>query len=340
MLPVESRAPVDAQAWPCPAADGRAGVAVVVKAAFGAGCGAVCRLQEAPPPLEPAERYPAHPATSAPAAPANRVPGKHGCDVWVSGAAQLADGAAWARVELALWDAGGSCLVGPKALWALGDGSPEAAAPALADEAPGRVPLRYELAYGGPVTASSRAERYPPNPVGRGHRPFGRPRPGEPEPRLLWAGGRATRRGAPAGLGPLAAGWAPRVGRQGRLDADAYRRGVLRYRRPPHPQAFNAAPDDQQAASPLRGDETVTLQGLVPGAPPGERVVWRLPGWRPAVTLVRGARAERLEVRLDTLGIEPEAQRLWAVWRGWLEERVVRDARALVVEASSAREEA
>ncbi|MCC3751977.1 MAG: DUF2169 domain-containing protein, partial [Halorhodospira halophila] len=126
--------------------------------------------------------------------------------------------------------------------------------------------------------------------------------------------------GAPAGFGPLAAAWAPRARRFGQLDAEAYRQGRLRYRRLPHPDAWNAAPADQRIAAPLQGGERIRLQGVIPDAEPERTVTWRLPGGGPQVTLCRPGRGRRVPVHADTLGIDADAARVWVVWRGWLAE--------------------
>ena len=315
MLPVGVEGPLDARVWPDLDALGNPGLAVAVKAGFRVGDTVLLRLDEQAPALEVAERCPGDPAERAPLCAPECVPFKQGCDCLLHGAVQPPPGRSQALASLGVEDAGGRPRLAPKRVWAVGE-------PPLSGHGPPRplvepVPLSYELAYGGPP-GGPRHRRYARNPAGRGHRAAWLGAAAGPRPRLFWDGGRPTRRGAPAGFGPLAAAWAPRARRFGRLDPDAYRLGRLRYRRLPRRDAWNAAPADQRLDAPLRGGERIRLQGVVPGADPRRTVTWQLPGGGPQATLRGPGRGRRVPVYADTLNIDAESARVWVVWRGWL----------------------
>jgi uncharacterized protein YjbI with pentapeptide repeats len=82
---------------------------------------------------------------------------------------------------------------------------------------------------------------------------------------------------------------------------------------------FNAAPAALQIEGYLRGDEPVVLENL---HPEHQRYGSRLPGLRVRCFVTRvGERGEErfdeVEMRLDTLWIDGDAERLVLVWRGW-----------------------
>lgn len=116
---------------------------------------------------------------------------------------------------------------------------------------------------------------------------------------------------APEGFGPLARWWMPRVAYQGRYD-DHWRR--TRYPLLPlefDSRYFQSAPADLVATPHLRGDESITLHGLLP-----ERVETCLPGWRmvAAVRHASGAHSVVLPL-LDTVRIDLEQRQVSLVWR-------------------------
>lgn len=141
----------------------------------------------------------------------------------------------------------------------------------------------------------------------------------------------------PAGLGAIATSWAPRAGRWGMtpaeqgavreqldrmlidLDPDdpAQRAAILRLADhdlpDADPRARCAAPDDQQLER-LRGDERVEVEG----AGEGGAFECVLPGRVPWLTLDRGRGPEEVAVRLDTLWIDLDDDRLRLTWRGSL----------------------
>jgi uncharacterized protein YjbI with pentapeptide repeats len=178
--------------------------------------------------------------------------------------------------------------------------------------------LRYENAYGG--------EGYEPNPVGKG---FGKqegdanqkvyPLPNIEDPQHLietWHD-----RPQPAGFGPLSKKWLTRRDKMG-----TYKDDYKETRWPWFPEDldwshFNAAPEAMQLQGYLRGDEQLYFENLHPEHP---RYESRLPGVRVRGFLNRltrpgGEETEFVEVEmdLDTLWVDMEAQQLVLVWRGW-----------------------
>lgn len=168
------------------------------------------------------------------------------------------------------------------------------------------MPLCYESAYGGPG--------YKPNPVGRGWKSEGAPNIEYPENLATGPRSRVT----PAGFGPLAAAWEPRCKNLGTYDKTWQKE---RWPFLPHDfdwSHFNAAPLDQRVDGFLRGDEALGFENLHPDHP-----LYRsgLPGLR--ARCVVGERAadgtllqREIELKLDTLWVDMEAEKLVLVWRG------------------------
>jgi uncharacterized protein YjbI with pentapeptide repeats len=164
------------------------------------------------------------------------------------------------------------------------------------------MPLRWELAFGGPGSAE--------NPLGRG-------RAGDLLPNLERSGELVTSkrsRPIPACFCPIPPTWEERSRKSG-----TYRRDYVTTRWPAFAADFdwgwfNAAPLDQQVKGYLRGDEALLLEHL---HPQHARVECRLPAQRPRLFVegIDGARAE-VELACDTLWIDAEALLAVLVWRG------------------------
>lgn len=128
----------------------------------------------------------------------------------------------------------------------------------------------------------------------------------------------------PAGVGPISPMWSPRVEKQGTRDQ---RWAMFRAPLPPKdfdPAFYNAAPLDQQLPEGFfRGDEAIVMTGLHKQLP-----VYRssLPNKRLRLfLLVRQPKDEHgkvpeprwvdVEMKLDTVHVDMEAERLVLVWR-------------------------
>lgn len=134
-------------------------------------------------------------------------------------------------------------------------------------------------------------------------------------------------RPTPIGFGCYGRGWQPRLRFAGTYDE--------RYRKERAPQLpldfaydfFNGAHPALQVAGYLRGDEDVELEHLTRDG----YLHFQLPPWRPSVAvtrcraavrqtqpapLIRATEPEPVRVVLDTLVLEPDAARLYLVFRG------------------------
>lgn len=168
------------------------------------------------------------------------------------------------------------------------------------------MPIMYERAYGG--------IDFKPNPIGLGHDKTRLPNI-ESQVTLIRT---QEDQPAPSGFGPIAGHWEPRNSKTG-----SYTENWVKERWPWFPEDFdwsyfNAAPEDQQIESYLRGDEELEFQNLHPQHPMYRS---RLPGLR-ATAFVQielpDTEPEFREVplNLDTLWIDMETEKLILVWRG------------------------
>lgn len=183
-----------------------------------------------------------------------------------------------------------------------------------------RLPLRWELAFGGP---SRGHPEHPPeceqrNPVGRGFvaswdsDPVGLPLPCIEDPDALLR--HPHERPEPAGVAPVAPGWLGRARYAGTYDA------AWQKTRAPYlpldfdPRFFQAAPPGLVAPVRLTGGEDVALEGVTGGG----KVCFALP--RPDLHMAFdfAGRHMAAEPLLDTVLIEPDMARLQMVWRAEL----------------------
>lgn len=157
--------------------------------------------------------------------------------------------------------------------------------------------LSYEFAFGGPA--------YSKNPHGRGYSEMRMPNIEDPGRLII----DAETRPDPAGYGPIPLAWPQRFRGMGTFD-----KRWLETRWPGLPAdcdwtVFNSAPPDQQLVGFLRGDEKLAFEHLHPkhaiykSALPGLRVRWALDG-------------REVEMKLDTLWVDMDAEQLVLVWRG------------------------
>lgn len=168
-----------------------------------------------------------------------------------------------------------------------------------------KIRLIYENAFGG--------SGWEYNPVGRGLNSDVMPNIEERNAPLSSRSGRPS----PAGFGPLHRSWRPRSDKSGTFD-----KKWLRNRWPWFPEdfnfeSFNAAPLDQRITGYLIGDETVHIENMHPIHPV---FTCKLPSLRARCFLKERRGTDRLfrevNLRLDTLWIDMDCEKLVLVWRG------------------------
>lgn len=181
-----------------------------------------------------------------------------------------------------------------------------------------RMDLRYENSFGG--------GKFLFNPVGKGFaeekddvagKIWPLPNIEDPTNPVL----SPRNRPPPAGFGPLGKMWEMRRAKLG-----TYKGAYLKTRWPWFPEDFdwthfNAAPPDMQVDGFLRGDEQLCFENLHPKHAKYES---KLPGLRARCFLNRldksrpgEPRFEEVALKLDTLWVDMEAEKLVLVWRGW-----------------------
>jgi uncharacterized protein YjbI with pentapeptide repeats len=233
------------------------------------------------------------------------VPFKHRADILLSGVAYAPEGRAVTVCDTTLCVGHISktlVVIGPRR-WSKMD--PDAFL---------SIPLIYENAYGGPG--------HRPNPVGKGL-------VSDELPNVEYPGElveRRHQRPRPAGFGPLSESWVPRSLKFGTWGLRAP--GVDRVSYPENLDwaFFNAAPEDQQVNGYLRGDEPLSLTNL---HPIHAHYTSRLPGLRMRLFVNRRSNAgalefDELQLNLDTLQIDMQAEKMNLVWRGLASTRSVK----------------
>jgi len=183
-----------------------------------------------------------------------------------------------------------------------------------------RMPIVYERAFGGPRPVP---DRPPPdrwetrNPVGTGFATRGAAARGTALPNVEYPKQRMkswrTRR-QPAGFGPVARHWLPRLKLAGTYD-----KKWEEERLPLVPEDFDdrfyqCAPVDQQTPAPLMGGEPVELTHVTPGG----RLRFRLPRAYLAVHTKIGGVMHTLRTQLHTVILEPDVPRVVMVWHAAL----------------------
>jgi hypothetical protein len=178
------------------------------------------------------------------------------------------------------------------------------------------IPLRYERSFGGVAAATGKEPpAYEPrNPVGMGLYSSAKEAVEQPLPNLedpLQLITSPTDRVSPAGFGPIARSWQPRLKLAG-----TYAEAWVEQRAPLWPRDFN--PLFFQAASPglvaapwLKGGEPVVLSGFSPDG----QIAFPLPRYRLLLKSVFRHRVDRRELVLDAVLLEPDARALTLVWR-------------------------
>jgi hypothetical protein len=180
------------------------------------------------------------------------------------------------------------------------------------------MPIIWEHAYGGWDHTKDAEEWVAENPVGRGFARhasslFDTQAPNIEYPSTPYQG---PSRGTPAGFGPIAHHWQPRV-----RYAGTYGKSWEKHRDPLPPldfdrHYFRSAPDDQQTAKPLVGYEDIRIGGMSQGGVFGfflPRIVLDV------VTSFRGGTDVRQTPDIHTLWLKPNQRRFEVVWMSALE---------------------
>jgi hypothetical protein len=183
-----------------------------------------------------------------------------------------------------------------------------------------RMPLRWELAWGG--IAPARGDEVPPheprNPVGRGIvGADGVPADARPLPNLEDPDALLEEPGArppPACFAPVAPAWQPRRGFAGTYD-DAWIKGRAPYLPLDFdPRYFHVAPPELIAPAFLQGGEPVLLKGFSVGEP----LAFELPRCGLELAFDFDGGVQPRPARLETVLFEPDAGRFQMLWRAAL----------------------
>ena len=220
---------------------------------------------------------------------------------------------------------------------------------ALTDPEPtGEVPIRYELAYGGAYPAAAPPEGEPeppwvvhaPNPSGTGFFDEGAMDPGVEYRAPQWQPHAhpvtdMNREVPLTGFGPIARPWSSRLRFAGTYD-EAWERATridvenglpADYAADFDPRLFQCAHPDLIARSYLKGDEEITLTGVVPGEDP---FTMRLPDKRVEARLFDGKGGSHGgRMLLDTVHIDVDEGVVYVCWRITLDQG--RDIRTALI---------
>jgi hypothetical protein len=294
------------------------------------------------PPPHAADVYWGEPGASSLKYAADVHVGKIGTDVALIGSAYAPRGRAVTEMLAAVSVAGRR-----KVVRVIGDRTWRGSVGGATPPAPfATMPLVYERAFGGRDQhgagagggradgAVSAEER---NPVGVGFCAVRRLRwgagvrlPNLEDPHRPWRA--LGDRPQPAGFGFVAAGWQPRRGYAGTYDGAWAANRAPFLPRDFDPRFGNAASAGLVFEDGLRGGEPIVLDGVSRAGPMRSQV----PSIRPRVEIVVAGRREAPPVKLETVLLEPDDQRLSLTWRAALR----CDKRALKIERIHIREEA
>jgi hypothetical protein len=318
-LQLDNQSPWQAGLYPGWSMDRRPQTTLVVKTGYWFDTRGQLTPMDQVPPIEEADRHHDDPLTSSLAAGNEAVPFKRGGELLGFGTAQPpGEGARVMEVKLGLrreeslfWHKT-LRVCGPRSwkrgLLTAGPGEPERLQP---------LPLRYESAYGG-QDPRREDQRYDANPVGAGFSARSRLYPALQVPQIEIGPAylrSPTQRLQPAGFGPLASHWSPRLAHSPKIDASAFDLGLCPFAEDLAHDYYNAAPADQQFDTPFQGNETLFLQGLVAGADPRGFLI-TLPGERPQAWRIASEQERSpLELVCDTLTLHADERTLTLLWR-------------------------
>lgn len=183
------------------------------------------------------------------------------------------------------------------------------------------MPITYERAFGGYDRESSQVNEHTwdeRNPAGVGFAARAEHLSGKPAPNVEYPGtliNSPQSRPQPAGFGPIAGHWKPRVELGGTYDEkwEATRLPLL-------PEDFDdrfyhAAPEDQRVAGHLHGGEAVELTNMTPNGLLRFRVPSVRIGFR---TIFQDRKHVHHRAAIHSLIIEPDVPRVMVVWHSQL----------------------
>ncbi len=181
-----------------------------------------------------------------------------------------------------------------------------------------KMPLFWERAFGGThEVAPEQVFGEPRNPVGQGFRGrrsggemVGRALPNLEDPRQLICS--IYDSPSPVGVGPVAPAWEPRKAHAGTYDETWRARRAPYLPRDFQPEFFHVAPSGLRVREGLRGGEPVELFNV---SPEGVQR-FSLPRCALEVTVKLAGQRVRLELRLETVLLEPGEARVCMTWRG------------------------
>ncbi|MCU7843218.1 MAG: DUF2169 domain-containing protein [Candidatus Thiodiazotropha sp. (ex Monitilora ramsayi)] len=319
MLQLENNSHWQAALYPAWNAKRQPQITLVVKTSYWFDTRGEMTVMDHVPAIEEEDRHYGDPLTTSLAASCESVPFKQGGELLCYGTAQPpGDKATVMTVKLGLrrgemnyWQKT-LRVSGPRSwqrrLLSVVPGEPELLEP---------LPLRYESAYGG---RDHRKETscYEANPSGVGFSATSRHHADLQVPQIEVSQDyldSLTQRPEPAGFGPLAMHWMPRLALSPKQDEEALGMGLCPFAEDLAPDFYNSAPKDQQFEAHFDGSETLMLQGLIPGADP-EGVLIDLPGERPKVWLATSERQQSpLKMICDTVTIRADERELHLLWR-------------------------
>ena len=297
--------------------DGREALVVVVKGTFRmSGDGGAIRLHDEQQPLVMSDVFYGEPGKSAPKYEVDFAPRKQACDVLLNASAWAPGGRGARRVPVGVaigawskafevvgdrtWEGGGVLHPGPTQPFA-------------------SMPITYDRAFGGTDSRSENPAKHAafmPNPVGTGfHKQLRREWVvGTPLPNTEETGRTVERpEGAyrPMSFGPIGRHWDPRRGYAGTYDQHWIDEVFPFLPADFDDRYFQAAPPDQQLPKP-RAEQRVTLLNLTPVG----RREFVIPAIEaPIVVFPKRSGREDLTGALDTVVIEPDADRVTMTWR-------------------------
>lgn len=280
-------------------------------------------------PLLMADVFGKDPATSAPILENDFAPAKPECDVLLAGCAYAPHAAPTRMIGVGLRVGSLSKtfnVTGPRS-WRAVAGVLAAGPP----ESTLKQPISYDVAFGGTEVDAKKPDRmatFLENPVGRGFRKhkidlWGLPMPVTEE--LSDPIRDPKKHYRPMAFGPLGRNWKPRMDYVGTYDQKWMDEVAPMLPADFNPLHFQAAPPDQRMTYP-RGGEPIRLVNLVPpDISPDARAQTSVPTARLAMVFVpKGGEPIWADANLDTILLEPDANRFCCSWRA--SHATIRDA--------------